>query len=140
MSKPTFGSFVLCSGYIRKSGKHFEIDKKEIKASLVSKHDGETVTVEESPFNDEFSYREDKVVPIEEDTYVNRFDIVPCDFSGVYVGSVRLNTDIGCLLQQDDYQEYWDCVLDSPQIFAVVYYKNNSKRIVPLDMVQEEHE
>lgn len=83
----------------------------------------------------------DKVItiPFHEftDATIDKFKTIEKEFDGVYVGTTRLTTKLSATYEQppfgNDYVRFQsECV----KPFAVVYYANNRKRLVPIHCVK----
>jgi hypothetical protein len=59
-------------------------------------------------------------------------------FSGVFVGTTTLSTELECFYEEPPYGRCGFIFRKSnPQEFAIVYYAANKKRLVPLDSIEE---
>lgn len=126
MPKLRLGDRVSCSAYIRRSGKYFEVHNgPEPIAYLCDKGnidekgniDGEQVDGYET---------------------CDRYTTETAPFTGVYVGTTTLCTSITCDWHNGPYErEGYRCMLTNPKPFAIVYYANNKKRLVPMDSIEK---
>ena len=71
------------------------------------------------------------------DVTVDKFKTIEKEFYGVYVGTTRLATKLSATYETPPYGNdyirfYSECV----KIFAVVYYANNRKRLVPIECMK----
>lgn len=119
--KLRLGDRVSCSAYIRRSGKYFEVHNgPEPIAYLCDKgnvFDGEQVDGYETC-----------------DRYTTETD----SFTGVYVGTTTLCTSIVCEWHDGPYErEGYRCMLINPKLFAIVYYAENKKRLVPMESIEQ---
>lgn len=74
------------------------------------------------------------------DATIDKFKTIEKEFDGIYVGTTRLTTKLSATYETPPYGKdyirfYGECV----KPFAVVYYANNRKRLVPLDCVKGEN-
>ena len=78
-------------------------------------------------------------IPYDEFTYVttNKFRTVKKEFDGIYVGITRLATKLSAEYGEDIYgNEYVRFESERVKPFAVVYYANNRKRLVPIEFLK----
>ena len=71
------------------------------------------------------------------DVTIDKFKTIKKEFDGVYVGITRLTTKLSATYETppfgNDYVRFQsECV----EPFAVVYYANNRKRLVPIDCMK----
>lgn len=115
------GDKVSCTAYIKKSGNGYQKSYKSngIPECLYYNHATKEVTEVEEEHSCDRYVKKDKV------------------FNGVFVGTVTLCTKITAIYETYEYgDDYFATGCDTPQTFAVVYYGNNKKRVVPLDCIQ----
>lgn len=107
------GMTVVCTEYIRKTRNRFEIDDGNCTGIIGAT--GERIEVEDV-------------------LSLPKFQTIRKLFTGVYVGTTTLCTEINvdCADSYGRGPRYW---CDAPQEFAVVYYANNRKRLVPVGSV-----
>ena len=122
MEKFELGQKVICSAYIKKSGNHYETDEKctccEFWAAGASK--GEQV---------------------EDFHSCNLFVRVPASFWGVYVGTTHRATRLSIECDEPPYgKDGFYFSKDEARPFAIVYYADNKKRLVPMDAIWAEEE
>ena len=115
------GDRVKCDGYIKKTGINFELTEHKTECFLWEKNKSEAIQVEECQS-------------------AEKFRIINTTFYGVYVGTTSLCTVLTADYRATGYgfDECFFVYSDKPRKFAVVYYANNKKRLVPLDMIKEE--
>lgn len=71
------------------------------------------------------------------DVTVDKFKTIEKEFDGVYVGTTRLATKLSATYETPPYgNDYVRFESDCYKKFAVVYYANNRKRLVPIDCVK----
>lgn len=73
------------------------------------------------------------------DVTVDKFKTIEKEFDGIYVGTTRLATKLTAILETPEYDGKDYIRFESGEVkkFAVVYYANNRKRLVPIDCVKE---
>ncbi len=115
------GDRVKCDGYIKKTGCNFIFSDGRTECFLWEKNKSEAVQVEE--------YQS-----------AEKFRIINTTFYGIYVGTTSLCTVLTAEYGATGhgFDECFFVYSDKRRKFAVVYYANNKKRLVPLDMVEEE--
>ena len=117
------GDRVKCDGYIKKTGCNFIFSEDRTECCLWEKNKSEAVQVEGCQS-------------------VEKFRIINTTFYGVYVGTTSLCTvltaEYGATRYGFELNEGFFAYSKKPRKFAVVYYANNKKRLVPLDMIEEE--
>lgn len=84
----------------------------------------------------------DKVIkiPFHEftDATINKFKTIEKEFDGIYVGTTRLATKLTATYETPPYgHDYVRFESECYKEFAVVYYANNRKRLVPIDCLEE---
>lgn len=123
------GDKVHCIAYIKRAGHGINV-------------------VERSPFDDDTE--KDVVyfdtaknarssIPYEEftDVTVDKFKIVEKEFDGIYVGTTRLATKLTATYETPPYgNDYIRVESECVKKFAVVYYANNRKRLVPIECLK----
>lgn len=121
---PIFGQLVRCAAYIKRSGNAYEVRP--------AKH-----------FEDDFpeccfwAAGAEEGVPVEDYHECERFKTVNREFEGIFVGVTVLNTKITVEYYEDGYtMPYFRTETTNPEKFAVVYYANNKKRLVPLGAIK----
>ena len=116
----SLGDLVVCDAYAKSSGRYFEVHNgRDPSAYLWEKGQttGHEVTDEES---------------------CEKYEIKTALFMGVYVGVTTLCTELICEWFDHPYNgSGYRCRSESPQPFAVVYYANNRKRLVPIKHVRK---
>lgn len=112
------GQKVICSAYIKKSGNHYETFDDRRDCEFWENGATESVTVDDYHSCDKFL-------------------TVPASFRGVYVGTTNLCTRIVVEWEEPPYgNDGFKFRSEEPKPFAVVYYANNRKRLVPMDAIQ----
>ena len=121
-----FGNRVRCSAYIKPSGNHYEITPAE------DTEDGACYCAY-------WPGGADEGVDVDDFHGCERFKTVEADFSGIFVGTTVLCTQLNAEYIDDLYaRPGYRTYCDHPERFAVVYYASNRKRLVPLDRIREE--
>lgn len=123
MNKIKLGTLVLCKSYVRKSGNMFEYLKEtETEYGIPSCRLWNKAT---------HKYSEE----IDDYMETNRFEKIEGNFEGIYVGTTSLCTTIFCSSEYDLWNggDYFRFGKTNPQQFAIVYYADNKKRLVPID-------
>ena len=118
MLKIKLGDKVKCHAFIKPSKNHYEIDNENYICDFWEAGAKEGVTIEDSHSCD-------------------RYKTIQKEFIGIFVGSTVLQTMINAYYADNSYQTYYGAYCDTPKEFAIVYYANNKKRYVPIDMVEE---
>lgn len=116
------GDRVRCTGYIKKSGNRFETDDPT----------GRRQT--ECAF---WPAGAEAGEPVEDYQSCDRFAVVPLTFEGIFVGTTKLNTVITAEWCEPPYgNPHFEFYTENQQPFGVVYYSDNKKRLVPMDMIE----
>lgn len=117
------GQRVICSAYAKKTGNHYETDEgRDAYCTYWETGVSEGVLVEDFHSCDKFM-------------------AVPTPFKGVYVGTTILCTKIVAEWEEPPYgKEGFRFRSEEPKPFAVVYYADNKKRLVPMDAIWTEDE
>ena len=71
-----------------------------------------------------------------EEVTVDKFKTIEQEFDGVYVGTTRLATKLWAILEEWGGGGYINFRSRDFEKFAVVYYANNRKRLVPVDCMK----
>lgn len=123
--KLKIGTNVLCKGYVRKSGNSFEyLKESETDDGKLSCRAWNSRTREYSEELDDF-------------LVVDRFEKVGTWFEGIYVGTTTLCTEIVAYSEYDCFRgEFVRFQKEKPEKFAVVYYADNKKRLVPISDIE----
>ena len=117
------GDIVICSEYIKPSGNHYEILRGKKTRS------GAPVCLYR-----EKGASEENGVEVDDCHGCERYKTIGKTFTGIYVGTTSLCTRL--------YAEYWDdeygnsgfrTHCEEPHKFAIVYYADNKKRLVPIE-------
>ena len=116
----SLGDMVVCSAYIRPSGWHFEIyDQPEQSAYLIG--NGQTEGKEVDGFES-----------------CEKFVMKTALFTGVFVGVTTLCTELFCEWNENPYgRSGYQCSSVNPKPFAIVYYAENKKRLVPMESIKK---
>lgn len=122
MNKIKLGTLVLCKSYMRKSGNMFDY----LKASETD--DG-------IPVCKLWNKDTRKYTDVDDYMETDRFKKIENWFEGIYVGTTSLCTTIFCSSEYDLWKggDYFRFGKTNPQQFAIVYYADNKKRLVPID-------
>lgn len=79
-------------------------------------------------------------IPWEEftDATIDKFKTIEKEFDGVYVGTTRIATKLTATYETPPYdgEDYVRFESECYKVFAVVYYANNRKRLVPIDCIE----
>ncbi len=114
------GDMVVCDAYARPTRSYFNIYKDEDGEHAVLVKRGENSAKEVDGYE-----------PCE------KFETVEALFTGVFVGTTILNTELICEWEDAPYvNSGFYCTSVNPKPFAVVYYALNRKRLVPMDHVR----
>ncbi len=71
------------------------------------------------------------------DVTIDKFKTIVKEFDGIYVGTTRLATKLTATYETPDYgNDFIGFQSECFKSFAVVYYANNRKRLVPIDCVK----
>lgn len=119
------GDKVRCEAYIKPSGNRYIIaSERETEFGVASCYYWENGASES--------------VEVEDCHSCNRYRIIEKAFSGVYVGTTTLCTRINAEGWDDSYgNSGFRTHCDEPKKFAIVYYADNKKRLVPIDKIKE---
>lgn len=118
------GDRVRCTGYVKRSGNHYEI--------LTGKE-----TESGAPACAYWPAGASEGTEVEDFHVCDRFVTKKANFSGVYVGTTTLCVRLNAEYEDGPYTApCFRTYHDQPEKFAVVYYADNKKRLVPLDMVE----
>lgn len=118
------GDRVRCTGYVKRSGNHYEI--------MTGKE-----TESGAPACAYWPAGASEGTEVEDFHACNRFVMKKANFSGVYVGTTTLCVRLNAEYEEGPYTApCFRTYHDLPEKFAVVYYADNKKRLVPLDMVE----
>jgi len=117
------GQMVICSAYVKKSGNHYETDK------------------DRDTFCEFWAAGATDSVAVEDFHSCDLFVRIPASFHGVYVGTTHRATRLTV-----EYDEppcgragfYFS--KDEGKPFAIVYYADNKKRLVPMDAICADEE
>lgn len=119
----TLGDRVFCTAYIKPAKNHYEIGNDDFPGCTY------------------WACGASEGLEVEDFHSCERFKTVDASFSGVYVGETMLCTRLNAEYWDDSYRSRYRTFCDTPQRFAVVYYGNNKKRLVPIDKIEEvDHE
>ncbi len=119
------GDWVRCTGYIKRSGNHFEVlDGKDTESGF--------------PSCVYWSAGATEGTDVEDYHICDRFVVKKATFSGVYVGTTTMCVKLNAEYEDGPYAApHFRTYSDTPEKFAVVYYADNKRRLVPLDMIEE---
>lgn len=118
IKEPVFGQWIGCTAYIKRSGNCYEVKPAQ-----------------EDSFPECYFWAAgaDEGVPVEDFHECERFKTVNRDFEGIFVGVTELCTKILAEYFDGPYTlPYFKTQTTTPEKFAVVYYADNKKRLVPL--------
>lgn len=115
------GQKVVCSAYVKRTGNHFETG------------DGSCCYYWEKGATEG--------VLVEDFHYCEKFERVPKPFAGVYVGTTRLCTRLLAEWYDNPYGvDGFRFSGENPMPFAVIYFADNQKRLVPIDAIWSQEE
>lgn len=115
------GDLVTCSAYIKRSKNHYIIGQDSCEY------------LENGAYVDG--------IEIEDFHSCERFKTIEAVFSGIYVGATTLCTHLNAEYYDNSWgQTGFRCFVDNPQKFAIVYYADNKKRLVPIDQIKENNQ
>ena len=112
----TLGDKVHCKGYLTKTKNFFSTPN-------ISGH------------TECFLFEDGKTKGIEEDTYTDLYQIKQAEFDGIYVGKKEIGTRLNAVYEESDVFTGWRFFKDKPETMAIIYYRNNRHRLVPIDMI-----
>lgn len=112
------GDVVSCTAYIKPAKNHYEIYKDEFPGCTY------------------WECGASEGLEVEDFHSCERFKTVEAKFSGVYVGETTLCTRLNAEYWNDSYSCGFRTFCDEPRKFAVIYYANNKKRLVPIDKIE----
>ena len=125
------GDKVHCTAYIKRTGHGIEV----IDISPFDECSGKEVAYFDTEKNKMAS------IPYEDftDVTVDKFKIVKKEFDGIYVGTTHLATKLTAIYETPPYgNDYIRFESECFKKFAVVYYANNRKRLVPIECLKGE--
>ena len=110
---------MTCSAYIKKTGNFYEIDKEQ--AYCLFHENGASESE-----------------PVEDEHWCERFRTIEKQFTGVFVGTTNLNTRLCADWDNHPYtgKLFVNTYTEEIKTFAVVYYADNAKRLVPIDRLE----
>lgn len=117
------GQKVVCSAYIKKSGNHYETDK------------------DRDTFCEFWAAGASEAELVEDFHSCDLFVRIPVSFQGVYVGTTHRATRLTVEYDEPPYGKagfYFS--KDMGKSFAIVYYADNKKRLVPMDAIWSQEE
>lgn len=116
------GDKVSCTAYIKPSRNHYELNG-DIMCAIF--HTADSAPLE---IGDDLPHS------------CNRYKKIECEFSGIYCGKTTRCTEMVLDLEYEPYssREFYRIRLHEPKDFAVVYYADNKKRIVPIENCKPE--
>lgn len=119
------GDKVKCAGYITASKNYYETERNFQGKDII-------------PFCIFHEHGKSEGINIDEPHCCDRFKFVIKYFTGIFVGTVVLNTILNAEYEEPCYgKSHYHTYTNSPKKYAIVYYANNKRRYVPLDMVTE---
>lgn len=129
------GDRVHCTAYAIKAGQGISVMdfspffkdqlEDEIENKRVCYYDAEKNDIVSIPYN-EFT-----------DVTIDKFKTIEKEFDGIYVGTTRLATKLSATYEEPPYgNDYIRFESECVKPFAVVYYANNRKRLVPIDCLK----
>jgi hypothetical protein len=131
------GDKVHCTKYVERTGQGISV----LDFGELSMRNGEPWGKQVCYFDAE--KKEMCSIPYEEftDVTVDKFMTSNTEFDGIYVGTTRLATKLTATYETPPYgNDYIRFESECYKPFAVVYYANNRKRLVPIECVSERSE
>lgn len=123
------GDKVHCTAFVKRTGHGISV----IDISPFVEFSGKEVAYFDTEKNEMVS------IPYSEftDATVDKFKTIEKEFDGIYVGTTRLATKLTAIYETPPYgKDYIRFESECVKPFAVVYYANNRKRLVPIDCVK----
>lgn len=124
------GDKVHCTAYVKRTRQGISI----MDCSFYNDGRGKEVVYYDAEKNDMAS------IPYNEftDVSIDKFKTIVKEFDGIYVGTTRLATKLTAILETPEYDGKDYIRFESGEVkkFAVIYYANNRKRLVPLDYMK----
>lgn len=123
------GDKVHCTAYIKRIGQGISI----IDVSPFVEYSGKEVAYFDTEKN------EMATIPYSDftDVTVDKFKTIKKDFDGIYVGTTRLATKLTAIHETPPYgNDYIRFESECVKPFAIVYYADNKKRLVPIDCIE----
>lgn len=113
------GDRVRCTGYIRKSGNWYEMSE-----------DRQTCS---------FFHKDDEPEEVDGLHECARFETVQKEFTGIFVGKKQEAALLVASYEEGEYIRSGYCIFkDCWKPVAIVYYAENRKHLVPMDMIEME--
>lgn len=123
MERFELGQRVICSAYVKKSGNHYETDEAR------------------NTFCEFWAAGATEAVIVEDFHSCNLFVRIPASFRGVYVGTTHRATRLSVEYDEPPYgKDGFYFSKDEARPFAIVYYADNKKHLVPMDAIWSEEE
>lgn len=119
------GTKVKCKSYVKKSGCHFVLYPKN---TTVSGQEEIEAVKGVKPLDDITKELETNYM-----ASIPLFDIVKKEFEGIYVGITSRAIILTTEYMDDTYHQWWQFRRERSKQFAIVYYANNRKRLVPIE-------
>ena len=67
-----------------------------------------------------------------------KYETKAASFTGIFVGVTTLCTELFCEWNENPYgRSGYQCSSLTPKPFAIVYYAENKKRLVPMDSIEK---
>lgn len=118
MRKFELGQRVICSAYVKKSGNHYETGK------------------DRDTFCEFWAAGANESELVEDFHSCDLFVRIPASFRGVYVGTTHRATRLTVEYDEPPYgRDGFYFSKDDDKPFAIVYYADNKKRLVPMDAI-----
>ena len=126
------GDKVHCTAYVERTGQGISVmdyspsySVEGVPRKEVVYFDAEKNEMASIPYND-FT-----------DVTVDKFKTIVKEFDGIYVGTTRLATKLSATYETPPYgNDYIRFESECYKKFAVVYYANNRKRLVPIECMK----
>lgn len=119
------GTKVKCKSYIKKSGCHFVVYNKDVTESGEEEIEAVKGTESLDEITEELENNYIASVPL--------YDTVEKEYEGIYVGITFKATTLVAEYMDDTYHQWWQFRRENGKYFAVIYYANNRKRLVPIE-------
>lgn len=127
------GTKVNCSKYVERTRRGISVLNFSPFDELTDEYPERIVTYYDA------EKRETVYIPYSEftDAIIDKFKTIEKEFKGIYVGTTRLSTQLSATYEEWGGGGSIYFRSQTYEKFAVVYYANNRKRLVPIDCLME---
>lgn len=130
------GDKVHCSAYVERTGQGISVLEFPSFERLFARIDDDV-----PPEKMVCYFENDKAIqiPFHEftDATIDKFKTIEKEFDGIYVGTTYLTTKLSAIYETPPYgNDYIRFESGCVKKFAVIYYANNRKRLVPMECVK----